>query len=132
MNRFYLMLLALAASLGIKASASGYQWLPFTFTDNTQLSVAAEGLEIRYDQANLKLSSATVNETLAVAELASMRFAEAPTGISAAAADAAPVEVYSLQGVEMGCYKSAEEVRAALPSGVYIVKQSSKSMKVIF
>lgn len=122
--------------LPVISHAEDYQWLTFTMTDNTEMSVAAENLTITYNETDrsLQLKSATVNNRLAVDNIKSMRFTET-MGVNAPEVDGIStgnVEFYNIDGVKSGVFSSIEEARTSLPSGIYVVKNNGKSFKVIF
>lgn len=135
MNRRYHALLAFLTSTAISMSAaSGYRWMTFTLADNSQLTVAADNLHIDYSGSHLKLTSPTVNETLPASSIKSMRFTDTSSNAveipSVKAAES--VTLYSPNGVKAGEFKNCDAARAALPSGVYIIRQESKTIKIIF
>lgn len=114
--------------------AAEYQWLTFRMADNSEISVAAENLEINYGGQKLHLKSATVDQTIAVDGIKSMRFTDTPAAIDApqGAAQVAAGDYYTAAGVKAGSFGSVEEARRSLPSGVYIVKKGDKTVKLIF
>lgn len=126
------LILAALASPAMAAPAD-YPWLTFRMADGTELSVAAEGLAINYADGNLLLKSATVDQTLASEQVASMRFTT-----SSAAVDgitdiiSAEAEYFDLSGKKAGHFASSDEARKALPSGTYIVRGKEKTIKLIF
>lgn len=136
MNRRYHALLAFLASTAISMSAAsgGYRWMTFTLTDNSQLTVSADNLHIAYSDSQLRLTSATVNETLPLSTVKSMKFTDPVSEIEEmpAALTAENVTLYKPNGVKAGEFKSCDAARKALPSGVYIMKHDSKTIKIIF
>lgn len=130
------MIIGASLMLPVISHAEDYQWLTFTMTDNTEMSVAAENLTITYNETDrsLQLKSATVNNRLAVDNIKSMRFTET-MGVNAPEVDGIStgnVEFYNIDGVKSGVFSSIEEARTSLPSGIYVVKNNGKSFKVIF
>ncbi|MDE7160798.1 MAG: hypothetical protein K2O24_08170 [Muribaculaceae bacterium] len=130
----FLTVLAVTLLLPSGMAAAAYQWLIFSFSDGSQLSVAAENLEIHYNQENLILTSNQVNETVPTATLASMRFSDTCSGIDGLPAESlsGPVTLYTLGGVEAGKFRNLDEARTSLPAGTYVIKSGAKSVKVIF
>lgn len=127
----------LFAAAALMASSAGfaaeYQWLTFRLADNSELSVAAENLEIVYGARELHLKSATVDQTIAVDGIKSMRFTATPAAIDAPQSPAqSPADYYTPAGVKAGSFSSVEEARRSLPSGVYIVKKGDRTVKLIF
>lgn len=119
--------------LPLSAMAAEYQWLTFRMTDDTEVSVAADKLSINYSDAMLRLKSATVDETLAVAQIKSMRFTSSSAGINEVKNNHIEnAYYYTVGGIKVGHFTSIEEARENLPSGVYIGKTEAKTFKVIF
>lgn len=134
MTRFCLTLLALLSSMAVHISAAGYQWLTFTFNDNSELAVAADDLQIAYSDNTLVLTSPTVQQTLPLSTLRSMRFTRDASGVDQVAANSTDqaVTVYNLQGIKVGEFQSRDGARSQLPSGTYILKTNSACTKIIF
>lgn len=131
MNKFKLTLIAAALCLPSLAFSADYPWLTFQLSDDTQLSVAAENLSINYEDGNLHLSSATVDKTIPVGQIKSMRFtAESAAVESIFDIQSAEGDYYNLAGVKVGRFTSVDEAKKALPSGIYIVKSEIKTFKV--
>ncbi|MBD5306450.1 MAG: hypothetical protein HDS14_02335 [Bacteroides sp.] len=112
--------------------ALDFQWFSFKLKDASEITVAADGLVMNYSDGNLLLTSGSVNKSLPVAEIASMRFVEASgvEGVTVSLYESATY--YTLGGAEVGVFASADDAKRALPSGVYIAKSVSSSFKVIF
>lgn len=115
------------------AAAADFPWLTFRMVDDTEMSVAAEGLAINYNEGNLLLKSATVDQTIATELVKSMRFTttsaavEGITDLLTAEAD-----YFDLSGIMVGRFASSDEARKALPSGTYIVRSKDRTIKIIF
>lgn len=127
--------LLLAGCLGFSAQlwALDFPWLSFKMKDASEITVAADNLVMNYSAGNLLLTSGSVNETLSIANIASMSFTANPSQveeINASLSEAATY--YSLDGSKAGEFASADDARRALPSGIYVAKTASKSFKVIF
>lgn len=131
--RKLIILIILAVGV-ISAYAAEYDWLTFTLDDNTEVSVATDGLQLVYSDGKLRVFSSTVDETFALSSLSSMRFTAQPTGISQIETDDAhsPLLLYSIQGQFLGSFSSMNQIRAGVSSGVYIIQQGSATHKVIF
>ncbi|MCR4582346.1 MAG: Ig-like domain-containing protein [Prevotella sp.] len=52
------------------------------------------------------------------------------TGINAVGANEGSVEVYSLTGIQMGTFSSAQEARSSLPKGYYVFVEGNRKYKV--
>ena len=120
-------LLCIFSSLTMRAA--DYQYLVFTQTDGTTQAVAATNLSISFADGNLIATSG--NETLAtlpLATLSAMEFSnDGTTGIEGISADQLATDsatvIYDLNGRRM---PQGEQ----LPKGVYILKNSNKTIKV--
>lgn len=136
MKKFLLIIVGtLICTATCSAAETTYKWLTFTFVDNTEMSVASDNLNIAYDSnaKKLTLTSQSVNKTLSVEELASMRFADVPTAVTDILTDnQSSFEVYTLNGVRAGQFDDYNAMRQTLPSGIYLVKTTNKSFKIIF
>lgn len=125
----------LLTALGAKAQT--YAYLTFTQADGTETSIAAPGTVITFADGNLVATTAASEQTtIALADLASMRFDETATGIetlnAATLPASTPVQVYDLQGRLVTSYAAGDR-RAALyglPAGIYILRANGRSQKV--
>ena len=122
-----MILLCIFSSLTMRAG--DYQYLVFTLNNGTTQAVTATDLSIAFTGDNLVATSG--NETLAtlpLSTLASMEFStDGTTGISLISADQLITDgntvIYDMQGRQM-------LQGAALPKGVYIVKNNNRTLKV--
>jgi hypothetical protein len=121
------MILMLLSVITLVMRAADYNYLVFTLTDGSEQAIVAANLNITFTDGNLVAT--TANETLATIPLASlqkMQFSETNTaGISALPIDGQDdiKAIYDLQGHMM-------PLDTQLPKGTYIVKTSSRTIKV--
>lgn len=121
------MILILLSVITLVTRAADYNYLVFTLTDGSEQAIVAANLNITFTDGNLVAT--TANETLATIPLASlqkMQFSETNTaGISALPIDGQDniKAIYDLQGHMM-------PLDTQLPKGTYIVKTSSRTIKV--
>lgn len=123
------LVLSLLSILSIGMRAADYQYLVFTMTDGSTKAVTATDLAISFADGNLVATSG--NETLATLPLSSlteMEFSnDNTTGIETISVDAlstdAATVIYDLNGRQM-------PQGAALPKGVYILKNNNRTLKV--
>lgn len=131
-----IMALAMMVTVSLLCYAQGavdYPWLTFTLTDNSEVSVPSENLQLTYAAGNLQLTSATVDQTLPLSSLKSMRFESEQVGIEGVEADAnSSVDVFNLKGVKIGVFTSIEGAVSSLPHGAYIIRAGKTSKKVMF
>ena len=122
-----LLILTMLAALTTGARAAEYNYLVFTLSDGSEQAIVATGLNITFTDGNLVAT--TGNETLATIPLASllkMQFSESQTtGISSILPDSLDdiKAIYDLQGRVM-------PLNTQLPKGTYIIKTSSRTIKV--
>lgn len=122
-----MMIFSLLCALFQGVRAADYNYLVFTTNDGSEQAIVATGLSITFTDGNLV--AATANETLASIPLASlqkMHFSETgTTGISALpfGGNDDIKAIYDLQGRMM-------PLDTQLPKGTYIVKTSSRTIKV--
>ena len=107
-------------------------YLAFETTDGEVLSVAVEGLTLTLDDATL---TATDSEgaayTFALSSLSKMYFTDEITGIQPLASTSQEaVEAYTTHGIYLGKYSNVIKARSALPSGIYILKGKSFTLKI--
>lgn len=121
--------LTLLSILTMGMRAADYQYLVFTMNDGTTQAVTASNIAISISGDNLVVSTTTETlATLPLASLTQMEFSnDGTTGISQITANQlttdADTVIYDLNGRQMPS-------GAALPKGVYIVKNQNKTLKV--
>ena len=123
------ILLTLLSILTMGMRAADYQYLVFTMNDGTTQAVTASNIAISISGDNLVVSTTTETlATLPLASLTQMEFSnDGTTGISQITANQLTTDedtvIYDLNGRQMPS-------GAALPKGVYIVKNQNKTLKV--
>lgn len=123
------LILTLLSILTMGMRAADYQYLVFTMNDGTTQAVTASNIAISISGDNLVVSTTTETlATLPLASLTQMEFSnDGTTGISQITANQlttdADTVIYDLNGRQMPS-------GAALPKGVYIVKNQHKTLKV--
>lgn len=122
-----LTILTLLSVITMATRAADYNYLVFTLNDGSEQAIVATNLNITFTDGNLVAT--TANETLATIPLATlqkMQFSESnTTGISGLPLDSQDdiKAIYDLQGRMM-------PLNTQLPKGTYIVKTSSRTIKV--
>ena len=114
-------------TLFMGARAADFNYLVFTLNDGSEQAIVATGLNITFTDGNLVATSA--NETLATIPLITlqkMQFSESNTtgisNLSTVSLDDIKA-IYDLQGRMM-------PLDTQLPKGTYIIKTSSRTIKV--
>lgn len=125
--------MVIICALGIsRMSASDYPWLTFRLADGTEMSVAADNLTMTYQDGKLLLSSGSVNEVFTVSDLESMRFsAELGAIAQVEGDDNSPIELFTVNGIKAGEFRTVNDARRELPSGIYLVKMKNRTIKII-
>ena len=122
-----MMILTLLSVITMATRAADYNYLVFTLNDGSEQAIVATNLNITFTDGNLVAT--TANETLATIPLATlqkMQFSESnTTDISGLQLDSQDdiKAIYDLQGRTM-------PLNTQLPKGTYIVKTSSRTIKV--
>ena len=122
-----LTILTLLSVITMATRAADYNYLVFTLNDGSEQAIVATNLNITFTNGNLVAT--TANETLATIPLATlqkMQFSESnTTDISGLQLDSQDdiKAIYDLQGRTM-------PLNTQLPKGTYIVKTSSRTIKV--
>lgn len=134
MSKLKTLLFAMMVMGPLMAMASGESWLTFRLKDNSEISVASQNLNIDYSNGVLLLSSPSVNQTLSINNVKSMRFTTSSAGINEVIGDFASgeIEFYNIGGALVGKFSSIDEAKENLPSGIYIINNGEKSLKIIF
>lgn len=124
------MLITVLCVLGILGTrAAEYQYLVFTLNSGETKAVAATSLNISFNDGNLIATSGSETlATLALADLTKMEFSnDDTTGIESISADTLTTDentvIYDLNGRMM-------PKGTALPKGIYILKNSNKTIKM--
>lgn len=121
------MILTLLSVITLATRAADYNYLVFTLNDGSEQAIVATNLSITFTDGNLVAT--TADETLATIPLTTlqkMQFSESnTTAISALPLDGQDdiKAIYDLQGRMM-------PLNTQLPKGTYIVKTSSRTIKV--
>ena len=122
-----LTILTLLSVITMATRAADYNYLVFTLNDGSEQAIVATNLSITFTDGNLVAT--TANETLATIPLATlqkMQFSESNTtdisGLQLESQDDIKA-IYDLQGRMM-------PLNTQLPKGTYIVKTSSRTIKV--
>lgn len=126
MKKVLLVLLMMTGML--TAHADSYTYLTFEKSDGTLTSVALSSLSITISGTTLTAG----DQTFALTDLTKMYFTTADvTAIDEVnTAVNGEVEVFSMNGVAMGKYTTVQEAMSSLRTGVYIVKNNGKTVKV--
>ncbi len=130
MRKFVIPIVALYASISV--AAYEYPNLNFVSIDGTTKSVAVDGLELTYSDGRLVVVSQGETLNLDASQLSKMYFASDQSMVGDLVVDMlGSVAVYSTLGVYLGEYSSVEDVEASLVSGIYIVKSSGRTDKIV-
>ncbi len=127
---FCYMAALLAANLAGIAYGNGY--LTFEEANGNTQSIAAESLTITFDGGTLLARNGNTELSIPLDDLAKMYFTSDATAITTAKASASgTVKAYTLSGIQVGEFESAEQAKETLPSGFYLLKTGSSTEKTI-
>ncbi len=128
-----LLILAMGMCSGMLAHADDYSYLTFEQTDGTELSFDVESLEMYFDGGTLYVQNASGSKALTVSDLKRMFFSSVANGVTelSATTKATPLSAYDLTGKYMGQFASISQLQTALPKGIYVVKQNTKTSKIV-
>ena len=122
-----LMILTLLSVITMATRAADYNYLVFTLNDGSEQAIVATNLNITFTDGNLVATTANeILATIPLATLQKMQFSESnTTDISGLQLDSQDdiKAIYDLQGRTM-------PLNTQLPKGTYIVKTSSRTIKV--
>ena len=126
MTRTIILSLLCALAMGLRAA--DYTYLVFTTTGGTQTAVTAADLTITFSDGNMIAASGSETlATIALSDLASMEFSNETSGIETTISDSLITDketvIYDLNGRQM-------PQGAALPKGIYILKNSKRTIKM--
>ena len=122
-----LTILTLLSVITMATRAADYNYLVFTLNDGSEQVIVATNLNITFTDGNLVATTANeILATIPLATLQKMQFSESnTTDISGLQLDSQDdiKAIYDLQGRTM-------PLNTQLPKGTYIVKTSSRTIKV--
>lgn len=147
------VLIALLALLAMSMSGEEFKYLNFTLSDNTVVSLAANGLEITFADGNLVAVDADGGTTtISLTNLASMEFSNSTSGVADVAGvtecarglvgdiavnahTGATVTVIDVNGVTVAqtvlATSGEQALGLSLSAGVYLVKIDALTIKVL-
>ncbi len=128
-----LLILSLAGLPFAAAEADTYPYLSFETQDGTVRSVSVSSLTMTFSNGKLLAENGTDSYEIDAASLSRMYFsADNLTAISDVKGGdgLGKLDVYTLSGVRIGSFDSADALRNAVSAGVYIVKSNGKTLKV--
>lgn len=113
-------------------NAAEYPYMAIRQTDGSSVVVKSDGLRFSVNNGVMTISHVDGELTLALADLASMRFSTDDTGVESLVADSGlPVEVYNISGTHIGRYDSVSEAIADIhTNGVYLFKTDKGTAKI--
>ncbi len=131
MKKILFLLCCVVSSL--HASADDYNYLVFTATDGTETSFATGRLKITFSDGMLVASNADGTQRFVITDLSKMYFSSTTTAVGhvETAVNDAPVTVYTVTGVKLGVFDSADAARQQLKSGIYLFKTKLETHKTI-
>ena len=126
------MAIAIALAMAAQAQDYDYPWLAFQTTDGTVKTVAVETLTLTFVNGQLVATNDAGNVAFALTDLSKMFFSKEPTRIADTPLDSEgdEAEVFTVAGVAVGRFASADAARAALKPGLYVIKSKEGTYKM--
>lgn len=130
MKKLFFALVILMGTLTVQAY--DYPYLTFQSADGTTKTIGVESLVITFSGSQLMVTTADDSQMLALSDLSKMFFSATgnTTGIQKLSADSDAVEVFALGGHSVGRFASEAEAKAALKSGIYLMKGKNRTVKI--
>lgn len=121
-----------ALAVAATASAEDFPYLSFETTGGEVVSVSVENLEMTIADGKLTVTAADGTKEFTVAELSRMFFSSDATSISEASTggNSGKKKVYTVSGTYVGAFNSVADMKTALGSGLYIVKDNNNTTKI--
>lgn len=121
-----------ALLLTVSASAEEYSYMSFQTTNGDIVSFGVESLTMSFSDGKLLLQNVDGSKEFAVADLSRMFFSSSATAISNIETNNASGKkrVYTLSGIFIGEFNSLLEVKDAVKSGMYLVKDNNNTTKI--
>lgn len=132
MKKLVLSLSVIGAAL--TASASDYPYMAIQKADGSASYVKTDGLSFTVADGKLTATNSEGSTVFQIAELKSMVFATDMSGVeeNIAVCGDQPVEVYTVAGVAVGSFESADAARSALTTpGLYLLKNNRGTAKIL-
>ena len=133
MKPLFSALLLLAAQTA-SAELYDYPYMAFQTADGIVKTVPVSSLSLAITDGKLIATSGDETESFTLTNLSKMYFttsAEVTKVQNPEKADSSEVVVTSLSGVSYGTYPNVEVARQSLPAGMYIVKNSTETIKIV-
>lgn len=116
-------------AVGLTAQADGYSHLTLETANGEKTSVAVEQLTLTISDGKLTVG----DKTFLLTDLSKMYFTtENVTAIDSmeSLAEDGTVEVFNLQGMQVGQFESLSAAHSSLQHGIYVFKTANKTFKV--
>lgn len=113
-----------------------YPYLVLVSDDGTQTPLAVEQLELTFSDGLLVAKNAAGTQSFTLSQLRKMAFSDSPgvvdaiNTIDAQSANDGPADIYTVSGIHAGTFEHVGDAQAALPKGIYIVKQKDQTYKI--
>lgn len=127
-------LLAFVVAGSLAAHADDYPYLAFQSADGSVKTMSVTSLTLTFSNGVLMATNGEGSSTFNLASLSKMFFTTTPTSVQAPAGETNGddgVEVFTLTGIRVGSYRSVGAAQEQLKSGVYVVKSTDESFKLV-
>ena len=129
MRKLFVLLTVMTA--GLQLWAEDYTYLTVEKSDGTTTTMTANGLTITFADGQFHATNGTESWTLPLNSLSKMYFSNTDAiSQSLSEAEEDEVTVYSTSGIAIGKFNSIEEAKSQLNKGVYVIRSSSRTIKI--
>lgn len=134
----WIILLIAAMAMEAQADDFVYKYLVVTQLDGNTVALPTDGLTLTLSNGMITATAADGTTTaIDPATAVSMAFAEQAENTTTAierpetAESATGIEAYNLAGVRLGTFASRADMKGALGTGVFIIRQNGQTKKII-
>ena len=131
MNLKTLIIAGVASTAAFTVGAEDFSSVLVEQRDGSQRCFSAEGFEMTFSDGLALITNGKTSANIPLSALASIAFSSAQAAIPTLSATQTTIDVYSIAGVFLGRYNSEEEARAALGSGIYVIKSAAATKTVL-
>ncbi len=120
-------------ALSVDADDGTYGYLTFTKSDGTSQSLSVNSLKLTVQGSTLKAVNADGSVAFNLSDLSMMAFTSTSLAVDEVTVEKGeePLYVYSMNGALIGSFTSLPNARQKVGKGVYVVKTSDKTFKMI-
>ena len=125
MKKIIIAICALTWCLNL--SATDYKYMVLVDKNGSEYSFDLKGLHIEFENNSIVINNSS---SMKLTNLSWMQFSDTRSGVSEAIFESAErkLTAFNLQGMEVGCFTTFDELKQSLNQGIYVVKDSNGSV----